>query len=621
MTSQALDISRFTARREDSLGEEERANRKRLTVKTWSDGRAYARKLGTDEAEQHGALTRWYSERRFRGGRTTRKPPTWTHDKGPPPEWLLGHALRDSQSRIDARSMREVRHLVADVDVHGEPKANDDELRAAFFAPTTRKAKNAEKRTARAWRLERALPVLERLRAAIEPFGSSAFIETSPRGWHVVVLLAEAVDAREAASLGSGLASLAGELPPDVGVEAFPKLRADGKADHCRLPLCGPNKRVGPDFVSGGGTRAEALAELLDAPGVLLAEARAAFGSVALTSTTTTSTTTSQHVLSDATSAADGRLRGPAFVLEVLRLLTDGMNTGESRSAMQRVTAACCYVGLDASDTEAAMRAWIELPIHRARHAQTRSGRTELLAQVRAQLRHFERGTHSPRTRKCTRGELRSVELRAELARLVALGRERRHKLTTEGTAACATKTTTTPPTSSRARTAATAKGSDAARARSGRKTSPASSYPTSGSSSRADDTARASDAADATRRSCFSRETSRTASSSSCSPLRRSSDLVAYVAELLDADVTTTDKRHEDGKRGNAAEVSCEGTSPALHAGPAAPPPCPTGEPSRGASGHALVRLPQESPRFPRKASAADASSADGTSATEARR
>lgn len=54
-------------------------------------------------------------------------------------------------------------------------------------------------------------------------------------------------------------------------------------------------------------------------------------------------------------------------------------------------------------------------PIHEARHCQDARGRRDLMAQVRAQIRHFEVGVAAGR---CWWDGLRSRELRAEFCAL-----------------------------------------------------------------------------------------------------------------------------------------------------------------------------------------------------------
>jgi hypothetical protein len=345
-------------------------------------------------------------------GRYTRwSPPQWRHVADRVEPWRLAVALQNSQTRLAPRAMARVRHLVIDIDVHEEPPRaawTDADLDFAMTSRPTAAATRAANRRNRQWRAEKARPVV----AQLDALGLADVVEWSPQGWHVVVLLAEPLAATEAARLAQAIVARLRDVPEDVAVESFPKLRTDGRADHCSLPLTGAQRRCGLDLVTAVGTRTEAVDDLLCLDGHLLDELRALLGDLPAAPPPPIDARSRL----DNPAPADGQLFGSAFVVHVLGLLARGIGQGESYDSVRRVYAASRYVGHDHEQAREIVREWLDVPIHRARHTETAAGRRELLRLVAAQGRYFEHGRIAGR---CYENGLRSSELRAAFAALL----------------------------------------------------------------------------------------------------------------------------------------------------------------------------------------------------------
>ncbi len=384
----------------------------------YATARAYAARFGLAYARECAIkahrLPEWCKwTRRFIGGGS------WQHFARSIESWEIAAALANGSDRVAARSMSRVRHLVIDVDVHGEPppfsreKGASEESIDDYLDPRrVRRAQREGARRAREWRASVARPVIDRLVA----LGVVDAVCSSPRGYHVVVMLRESVEPAEAARLAREIGSRVGELPEGVNVESYPRLRSDGRADHCALPLVGPSRWVREDLATPRSRlRADDVRDLLALPGRTPEEVRARLA--ARPAEPEIARVQDAHTEKARAEPVNGQLLGADYVTEVLQLIQGGMPMGASYDAVRRVTAAARYCGLADDEARGAIERWIELPIHRANHAQTRSGRAQLRSLVRSQLRHFARGATAGR---CYAGGLRSRELRDAFAGLVA---------------------------------------------------------------------------------------------------------------------------------------------------------------------------------------------------------
>ena len=444
----------------------------------YATARAYWARFGGGAS--HG---RWASswEDDAQTGRRHYFEPSWTTVQRSPEDWEVALGLQRGTVRLAPRGIDETRLLVVDVDVHAEPPAE-----IANAKPPRKRAPKVVRRIADvmhsaqalaryrnkralAWRAEIARPVLDRLREV----GVFELVERTPRGWHLVVLLDRAIPVAEAAALASHVAAGAGELPPGVAVEAFPKLRADGHGDMCSLPLLGPHRRVGADHVSVGRKRASDVEDLLRAEGLDPEDLRAALEGTAPAPPVSSASRGDETEVSRAPAAEDGRLLKGAFVTRVLDLL-EHTGAGESYEAVRRIVAAALYAGHSDEETLGIVRAWSERPTHAAAHCLTPRGRKQLLAVARNGVRHFARGEAAGR---CYRGGLKSTELRAAFRQLLAESNCARHSVRQEPRP-CAENST-----SNRARAVATSRTSAAAGARPSTAASTRTSCPTSGSS------------------------------------------------------------------------------------------------------------------------------------------
>jgi hypothetical protein len=436
---------------------------------------AYARKLGLRDAAEHSEKS-WRTRAMVqRGAWWVQAEPEWQHSRRGVQTWMVALALFDSTTRIAPRAMTSVRHLTIDVDVHDEPPAGawapgelEDLDLSAVAGPAATRAGN---RRAREWRAERARACVAQLAA----MGVADVVTWSPRGWHVTTLLDEDVHAAEAAELSAAIASRV-ELADGVTVESFPKLRSDGLADGCAFPLLGPSRRSNADLVKPLGSRKEALEELLTLPGHSLGELRALVASSPSTSPPRSDRRPPTAApLAPERAEADGQLFGRGYVTHVLGLLQHGIPAGASYDEVRRAYAAARYCGRDHGEARRILAAWLDLPIHGARHCETAAGRRQLLRLVDAQGRHFKRGLDAGR---CREDGLKSRELRAAFAQLL----DARHDVQEAPCNSSPLPTAATTDTSKGAGSAGAARASSSKR--------PPSKCPTFASSSRVASTA-----------------------------------------------------------------------------------------------------------------------------------
>jgi hypothetical protein len=346
-------------------------------------------------------------------------------------KWQAANALFDSKSRLAPRGIEETRLLIFDVDVHGDPPRG-----ARTLAECLREAKRGVKRKKdRAWRASAALPLFRRFVEA----GVPVTPVTTPRGYHFVVVLDRFYPVAEVARVGRAIAA-ALECPAGCDLEVFPKLRADGvMGDLCGLPLLGPEREVRGDLLTPEGGRDAALDRLLADDGIELetlgdlveepprnpgseTPGSAAVGPGKRPATLTNAEVdrlydemdemTGRPPPRSATVGADDQLHGRAFTARVLELQRK-IGRRESQEAMMRLTAAAKYVGLTDPEAVAAIAWYVAQPKHEAAHCRTRAGRAQLLAQVRAHLRHFRQGLVGG---ACRVGEMRSAPVRGTFA-------------------------------------------------------------------------------------------------------------------------------------------------------------------------------------------------------------
>lgn len=321
--------------------------------------------------------------------------PFWQHVECRPTDKDIAIAMFNSQTRIAPRQLDAVRYVTIDVDAHGVAlKAiatpageNDIDWRLS------RQGVRLQREHDRAVRVAAARDVLEELLARA-PFG---LIEATPRGWHTTIVLDRAVDPKVAAAIGAAIVDGI-ETPAGVGLEVFPKVRADGRGDMCAAPFLGPAFRCARDFVSREGKRKDAIEELLHAEEHDPADLAHMLGIDLEASVAAVPAVTVEHIEIVPEALREdvvGQLRKGAFAKRVRHFLDNGIGEGESREAVQRVTWAAKALGFADEDIVVALTRMFESPKNTAKHTSTARGRSALLGQVRSQLKYLK--TLAPR--------------------------------------------------------------------------------------------------------------------------------------------------------------------------------------------------------------------------------
>lgn len=449
MTSQTAAKARFYGT-ERLTGEirncrEPRANRapdRRLAIE-------YAYRFELQNARSHYECS-FHTQSRVLTARGWRTERGWRHVARPLGIEQLVASMRDSQTRYAPGPMTAVRHLVIDLDAHDVvvprvlPETNvvngvdaPINLEAFLAAGASRGEKNAIKRAsndaARSARANALRPAVDAIVAALSGVMHSVFIETTPRGAHVIVMLAHPAAADIAAAAARALAAVATKHTRGlIGVEAFPRIES-GMARHCALPLLGPARRRKADLVTADGSKRAAFEALIAAPGVSPAQL------LRLTSSGSQTDLTGHAELAVAPgtrcTSADGQLFGSAFVEESLRILREGMANDESYSAIRRLYASGRYVGLSHRETRDALGVFIERPIHQSTRANSARGRRHLRTLIHAQGMHFARGEAKG---TAWQGGCRSEALSAVFAELLHESLKKRHEVhSPEAPAAC----------------------------------------------------------------------------------------------------------------------------------------------------------------------------------------
>jgi len=282
------------------------------------------------------------------------------------PSFLAAARGRD---RVSVPGIERTALLTADVDVHGEPDA--------------------------AKRAGVARPYVEALRSAAEGF--EVHVETTPRGYHAMVVLSRPVPVARAGEIADMWARAAMSAAGCTGatgvrIESFPKVEHDGTGRGCALPIGKGQRLVGADLLTRRhATRAADLRALLDGERADPAQLAAALMGLPMVAELPRGRTP-LTIVDDEARGADGQVFKGDFVRECLRLLEEGIDDDESWHAVRIMVGACKYSGLTDEETRTAMGAWLHRDGHRATHCQSGGGIRELEGKVRGQLRYFRRG-------------------------------------------------------------------------------------------------------------------------------------------------------------------------------------------------------------------------------------
>jgi hypothetical protein len=297
---------------------------------------------------------------------------------------LVRRGLFDGSARLDLHGLTQTRLVVVDVDVHGVcPTARVRGIRETLPQVWRRNAAHTRK-----WRAECAQRVVDELQAEVR----ATLVERTARGFHLVWKLAVSIPVAVAASIALELVARV-EKSPEIELEAFPKLTADGTGRLCALPLLGTHREVTRDLVMNAFARLRTPIELfLAAPGVALedfgvSEAPVRDDETPLVSDMTAANTCTSEKLPAPTSNV---LHGKAFALEVRRLLTEGLAYGAHYDEGRRLAFGLFTVSPNVEVARRRFEAILELPIHGSRHA--KNDRRHLLREFDAYARRFVRG-------------------------------------------------------------------------------------------------------------------------------------------------------------------------------------------------------------------------------------
>ncbi len=367
--------------------------RREITRDEWMLARTYMDFVGAMEAT--GATISKY--RRVVGKVSWLAADAWEMEPGR--FWgTFARGLCDSVTRVDLLGLRRTRLIIVDVDLHGPAPRT---IRMLFG--------KALKKYERAWRAKVCRPVVEEL----QEFLPADLVEQTPRGFHLVWVLDEAVPIEVAARLAAAIKARLTALPDGVKVESFPT--EEGRL--CALPLMGISREVGPDLVTHEfSRRCPALEAFLALPGHALEE----FGEL-LNEPIPESPASGLRVPQEAPieappghrEATGDQLFGEDFAKECRRLFEGGIDAGDHYDATRRIAACLFYVSPSVEVAEARFESWIALPIHRSRHCLT--DRRHLMRDFRCQARYFTRGVDAGR---CYFDGMRSEWIRAYAARL-----------------------------------------------------------------------------------------------------------------------------------------------------------------------------------------------------------
>jgi len=298
------------------------------------------------------------------------------------PSPLCRDALKrmlSGQDRIAVSGFTHTRLIILDFDAHEEPPRPWWETHGIH--PSIGAA-DSQKTLRRQWIAEQCSELVFAARMSLD---EDVHVEMTPRGYHAFILLEDAVPVTEAARIAASWRSLVLTRTNDADpkrVESFPKINSDGTGRTCALPLGAGHRLVGRDITKPcSHLRAIEIERVVGGSGLVNVKA--------LWDVLTPHIT---PVAIETIRPSDAVLCGSAFVLEVLRLLEQGMDDDESWPAIRILVAACCYRGLTRDETIRAMKRYVRCGIHRATHCQSERGMRQLDAVVRCQINHFERG-------------------------------------------------------------------------------------------------------------------------------------------------------------------------------------------------------------------------------------
>lgn len=365
---------------------------------------------------------------------------TWDVDRCRPvysPSWYTRrypvtvpevHAALFRGDRVSAVGVRRVRYVTVDVDAHAAADASVSVSRVvpidAHMRARSQSAKAARRR--RAVR-DAAWPTVERL-LEVEP--AAVPIQTK-RGYHVVVLFDDEVDAGRAAAYAAHLASRV-EVLPGVGVESYPIADRSGSYRTCAMPLTGSARIVASD-----GLRRVHRTRVSDVEWLLAHAERVAFDDVEPVSVEDGTRVPSvpvpvtipvpvdrmrERALADdgcglpqvKNRDADGRYTG-AFRKQMVQVLAR-IEDDQSWRAVPKIATACFYLAVERPEAEAAFDAWVSVD-HGATHAKTESGRRALRALFRHSWKRCARGV---RDGWLVPGLMRAPEVRERIRELAA---------------------------------------------------------------------------------------------------------------------------------------------------------------------------------------------------------
>lgn len=335
----------------------------------------------------------------------------WKYRKGSVSVFEVERML-EGNARISLGGIRKTPLCTLDFDCKGEPPR---EWRLSH--PVPEDSDHARAKLVNEWRAERLGEMVKAAQAVLPE--EDIWIQRTEHGFHASFLLDEAEEVAVVAELAErwrgAVAAMVGGVPAGCGLEAFPVVCPDGTGRSCALPLGAKQRLVGPGLVNLHHTRALDFERLFSAGLSNVASLR-----VQLAMRPTMSIPSRRRVPECETAPRDsGQLFGSEFVIEVLRIESQGMGRGESGDSVRRMTPTLLYAGMSDEQAMVAFERFVRsVGLHGARHCTSERGIRELLSKARSQIRHFRRGERERRadgSLRCWRNGLRSKELRAAL--------------------------------------------------------------------------------------------------------------------------------------------------------------------------------------------------------------
>jgi hypothetical protein len=314
--------------------------------------------------------------------------------------------------------MKKSRLMWLDCDCKGGPPR---EWRLAHPVPTN--TDHARRVLEREWRAEKLGSLVRAAQDALP--AEDVLIQRTRHGFHACVLLDEMTDVGEVAALAErwrgATAAIAGGIPMGCGLEAFPVVGSDGTGRSCALPLGASQRLVATDLVHDAHrTRALDFERLFSAG---LSSALELRKRLAMMPQMRVAGRRRLMAVAPVQPRGLGQLFGPEFVIEALRIGSEGMGLGESWDALRRIVFALPCVGMSDGQAMFAFERFVRaLGLHGANHCRSERGIRALLQKARCQLRRFRRAEGEKREDgrpRCWRNGLRSRDLRAALWGLI----------------------------------------------------------------------------------------------------------------------------------------------------------------------------------------------------------